>query len=177
MRWVTAGAAGFVAAAMLGCGAAEVATERLGITARDAFLEGRTVATTWDSGAQLRWMEGVGIAGTGAALPGVGEWRLHYTAPGRNAGLVVTVGSVDTGQEERSPTSPPGFVLGAERVAEPFIDSPEALSHVLAERGGAVPETATAMLVPGQPQQWVITFPDDTRRWLLDARTGQLRSP
>jgi hypothetical protein len=177
MRWMTVVAAGAVTAAMAGCGAAGVAAGRLGITARDAFLEGRTVAATWDAGAQLRWMEGVGISGAGVALPGGGAWRLHYTAPGRNAGLVVTVASVETGQEERSPTSPPGFVIGAAQVAEPFIDSPEALSLALAARGGPVPETATAMLVPGQPQQWVITFPDDARRWRIDAGTGQVIAP
>jgi hypothetical protein len=177
MRGLRGLVAAVAATATMGCGAAAVPAERLGVTARDAFLEARTVAATWDAAAQLRWMEGVGISAAGVALPGVGQWRLHYTAPGRDMGLMVTVGSVETGQEERSPTSPPGFVLGAERVREPFIDSPEALSRALAARGGAIPETATALLVPLQPQQWVITFPDDDRRWRLDSGTGQVVSP
>jgi hypothetical protein len=174
MRFVRAVGVGVITAGVAGCGAAGLAPGEMGVTARDAFLEGRTRAATWDAGARLRWMEGVGISSAGMALPGVGQWRLHYTAPGRDLGLVVTVGSVETGQEERSPTSPPGFVIGAERVAEPFIDSPEAVSRVLAARGGAVPETATMLLVPTVPPQWVITFPDDTRRWRLNAGTGEV---
>jgi hypothetical protein len=160
-----------------GCGAAGLTPAQLGVTARDAFVEGRTRAATWDPAARLRWIEGVGISAAGTALPGAGQWRLHYTAAGRQQGLVVVVAPVETGEEERPAASPPGFVIGDRTVPDTWIDSPEALSRILASRGDAVPEQATLLLVPTQPLQWVITFPEDGRQWRLDAETGQVRTP
>jgi hypothetical protein len=172
MRWM-APVAALAMLSLAGCGPARLASD-LGVTARDAFLEGRTRAATWDTGARLRWMEGVSIAPAGAALPGAGFWRLHYTAPGRTNGLVVTVGALETSEEERAPASPPGFVIGDRALPDTFMDSPEVLTRVLAIRGGSVPERATALLVPTEPPQWVVTFPDDARRWRLDASTGEV---
>jgi hypothetical protein len=176
MRRLTLVGVAFAVAAA-GCGPATVPREALGVTARDALLEGRTRAATWDAAARLRWLEGVGISGTGVALPGAGEWRLHYAAPGRAAGLVVRVGSVETGEEERAPASPPGFVVGEATVPDTWLDSPDVLRRVLAERGGAVPEQVSILLVPAQPLQWVVAFPDEARRWRVDARTGQVLTP
>jgi hypothetical protein len=163
--------------ALTGCGAAGLAPSELGVTARDAFLEGRTRAVTWDTGARLRWIEGVGISAAGVALPGAGQWRLHYTAPGRTAGLVVVVAPLETGEEERAPMTPPGYTLGDARVPDTFIDSPEAMTRILAVRGGAIPERATLMLIPGDPTRWIASFPGEARQWRLDARTGQVLTP
>jgi hypothetical protein len=160
-----------------GCGAAGLSPAELGVTARDAFLEGRTRAATWDTGARLRWVEGVAISPAGVALPGAGQWRLHYTAPGRQAGLMVVVAPIQTAEEERAPTWPPGFTIGDATVPDTFLDSPEVLTRALAVRGGAIPERASLLLVPGDPLQWVVSFPDEARRWRLDARTGQVLTP
>jgi hypothetical protein len=162
-----------------GCGAAVggLAPGDLGVTARDAYLEGRTRAATWDGAARLGWMEGVSIAATGMALPGAGFWRLHYTAPGRASSLVVTVGALQATEEERSPMSPEGFAIGDRRVGDTWIDSPEALARALASRGGGVPESVSMVLVPVDPLQWVITIPGEARRWRLDAATGQVVTP
>jgi hypothetical protein len=168
---------GVVLGGLGGCGAAGVAPGDLGVTARDAFLEGRTRAATWDSGARLRWLEGVAISPAGVALPGAGQWRLHYTAPGRQAGFMVVVAPLQTREEERAPATPPGHVIGEATVPDTWVDSPEALTRVVAVRGGAIPERASLLLVPGQPLQWVVTFPDDARRWRVDAGTGQVLTP
>jgi hypothetical protein len=164
------------AALLAGCGPAaeRLAPADLGVTARDAFLQGRTRAVTWDPAARLRWMEGEAVSPAGAALPGVGQWRLHYTAPGRTDGLVVVVAPLATEQEEGPPVSPPGFVLGDAALGEEWEDSPQVMGRVLAAGGGTPPERATMLLVPAQPVQWVITFPEEARRWRLDARTGQV---
>jgi hypothetical protein len=177
MRIVTAALAGVLVSGLGGCGAAGLAPAELGVTARDAFLEGRTRAATWDTSARLRWVEGVGISPAGVALPGVGQWRLHYTAPGRTMGLMVVVAPIQTGEEERAPTSPPGYTIGDAWVPQTFIDSPEALTRVLAVRGGSIPERATLLLVPGQTLRWIITFPDEGRQWQLNAETGQVLTP
>jgi hypothetical protein len=177
MRIFTVALAGCLLAGVGGCGAAGLSPGELGVTARDAFLEGRTRAATWDTRARLRWVEGVGISPAGVALPGIGQWRLHYTAPGRQMGLMVVVAPIQTGEEERAPTSPPGFAIGDAALADTFIDSPEVLTRVLAVRGGSIPERATLLLVPTQPIQWVVTLPDETRQWRVDAQTGQVLTP
>jgi hypothetical protein len=177
MRMLTVVLAGCAVLGVGGCGAAGLSPGELGVTARDAFLEGRTRARTWDAGARLRWMEGVGISPAGVALPGAGQWRLHYTAPGRQLGLMVVVAPLQTGEEERAPTSPPGYTIGDATVPDTFVDSPEALTRVLAVRGGAIPERASLLLVPGQPARWVVSFPEEAQRWQLDAETGRVLTP
>lgn len=177
MRILTAVLVGCAGLGVSGCGAAGLSPAELGVTARDAFVEGRTRAATWDSRAELRWMEGTAISSAGAALPGVGQWRLHYTAPGRQMGLMVVVAPLQTGEEERAPSAPPGRTLGTATVADTWVDSPEVLTRVLAVRGGSIPERASLLLVPGQTLEWLVSFPDEARRWRVDARTGQVLTP
>lgn len=180
MKSLTTAALGLgLALGMAGCGLAlEGSGEgRLGVTARDAFREGGMRAATWDGNAHLRWMEGVSISSTGWALPGVGFWRLHYTAPGRAAGLVVTVGSLQVTEEEQPPAWPQGFTMGDRAVGDTWIDSPEAMTRVLAVRGRGVPESVSMLLVPEVPLQWVVTIPEDPRRWRLNAVTGEVVTP
>jgi hypothetical protein len=177
MRALTVAAVGMAVALAAGCAPAAVSPGELGVAARSAFLEGRTRAATWDQGARLRWMEGVGISSAGVALPGVGQWRLHYTAPGRTPGLVVTVTSLEAMVEERAFAPPAGLNIGDRAVGDTWIDSPEAMTRALAARGEAVPDRATMLLAPETTLQWVITIPDEARRWRLDAQTGQVINP
>jgi hypothetical protein len=177
MNRVTGMVAGAVVLLASACGPAGLTPGELGVSARSAFLEGRTRAATWDSGAQLRWMEGIGISSAGVALPGVGQWRLHYTAPGRTSELMVTVTSLESMSEERAPTQPQGFNIGTRTVGDTWIDSPEAMTRALAARGGSIPERAGLLLVPEETLKWVVTFPEEARRWRLDARTGQVITP
>jgi hypothetical protein len=174
-RWTVA-ALGALVLAPSACGPAVRLGEEFGVTARDAFLEGRTRAVTWDPGAQLRWIEGRNLSGAGLALPGEGEWRLHYTAPGRTQGLVVTVTSLESGAEESPPVSPPGVAIGDEVLAETWLDSPESLAHALAARGEPAPEQVGMHLVPTRPARWIVRVPDETRAWYVDARTGEVVS-
>ncbi len=162
-----------------GCGPAtgRLSPTELGVTARDAYLEGRTRAGTWDDNAGLRWMEGVSISSAGLALPGVGHWRLHYTAPGRPAGLTVTVAPLETSEEERAPVSPPGYTVGQASIGDTWLDSPEVLRRALAARGASPPERVTALLLPLDPLQWIVIIPDEARRWRLDASTGEVVTP
>jgi hypothetical protein len=175
--WAAMGLALGVSLGLTGCGTAGLTPSELGITARDALVEARTRAGTWDSNARLRWVEGLGITPAGVALPGAGQWRLHYTAPGRQVALVVTVAPLQTGEEERTFAPPPGYEIGQSGLPDTWMDSPQTLARILAVRGGGVPENATMLLVPGQPEQWVVMFPDDGRRWRLNAQTGEVLTP
>jgi hypothetical protein len=171
------GLAVVLGSAACGAAAGRLSPGDLGVTARDAYLEGRTRATTWDGSARLRWMEGVSISSTGMALPGSGFWRLHYTAPNRASGLVVTVGALQATEEERSPTWPEGFTIGDRSVSGTWVDSPEVMARVLSARGTGIPEDVNLLLVPETTLQWVVTIPGEARRWRLDAATGQVITP
>jgi hypothetical protein len=178
MRWMTLGGSIMLAAGLAACGPAlDQLGEEFGVTARDAFLEARTRAVTWDADARLRWMEGENLTGAGLALAGEGTWRLHYTAPGRTQGLVVTVTSLESGAEERPPTPPPGVAVGDRALDETWLNSPEALARLLEVRAGSVPDQVHMTLVPTRPAQWVVRVPDDARTWRVDARTGEVLTP
>lgn len=173
MRALTIAAVG-LALALSGCGAAvdRIPPSRLGITARDAYLEARTAARVWAEDARLRWLEGVGIDAAGLALPGQGEWRFHYTAPGRSGEVLVRVGPLETAQEERPASSPPGYVIGDNALDGVWVDSPDVAAAVAAAAGEAFP--ATLLLVPTRPAQWIVRAGDGDGRWRVDAGTGEV---
>lgn len=159
------------------CGAAtgSIAPEALGLTARDAFLQARTEARSWSGDARLRYVEGTGITAAGQALEGTGEWRFHYTAPGRTGELLVRVAPLALIAEERAATSPPGFVIGDNALGGSWVDSPRALDAVLDARTSpaAAGVAASLLLVPTVPARWVVRFPEEgSARWLVDAETG-----
>ncbi len=166
-----------LALGLAACGAAtaSIAPEDLGLTARDAFLEARTEARSWSADARLRYVEGTGITTAGQALEGAGEWRFHYTAPGRTGELLVRVAPLSLIAEERAATSPPGFVIGQNALSGSWVDSPRALSAVLDARGGsaAADLAASLVLVPTAPSRWVVRFSDEgSARWVVNAETG-----
>jgi hypothetical protein len=161
------------------CGAATAAIPpgALGITARDAFLEARTEARSWSRDARLRYVEGSGITASGQALQDAGEWRFHYTTPGRTGELLVRVSPLVLTAEERAATSPPGYVIGDEALDGSWVDSPEAIQTVLDARSdvAAAGLAAELLLVPTRPARWVVRFPaQGSARWVVDAQTGVL---
>lgn len=177
MKFGATAAALLTAGALAGCGSAagSIPSERLGITARDAFLEARSVARGWDAGARLRYVEGEGIAANGVAPAEGGQWRFHYIAPGRTGELLIRVSGLQTESEERPATSPPGYVVGENVLGASWIDSPAALGAVLQAREGGAPGAATLLLVPTRPEQWVVRFPDvASERWRVNAETGEV---
>lgn len=165
-----------LALGLAACGAAtaSIAPEDLGLTARDAFLEARTEARSWSGDARLRYVEGTGITPSGQALEGAGEWRFHYTAPGRAGELLVRVAPLSLIAEERAATSPPGFVIGQNALSSSWVDSPQALSAVLNARGSSAADLAASLvLVPTVPSRWVVRLSDEgSARWVVNAETG-----
>ena len=161
-----------LALTLAGCAAAaaEIPPSSLGVTARDGFLEARTVARVWDADARLRYVEGLGIGPAGLALPDAGEWRFHYTAPGHGDELLVRVKPLETVQEERPATSPPGYVIGDNALDEGWVDSPQVMAAVQAEGGDLA--GATLLLVPTRPPRWVVRAEGEQERWQVDANTG-----
>lgn len=159
------------------CGAAtaSIPDTALGVTARDAFLEARTEARSWSTASRLRYVEGLGIAATGQALPDAGEWRFHYTAPGQAGELLVRVTPLGLETETRSATSPPGYVIGDNALSTSWVDSPAALATAMAAAGDDAGAAAQMLLVPTNPVRWVVRFPDEgTARWVVNAETGAL---
>lgn len=159
-----------------GCGAATegIAPDALGISARDGFNEARTEAAGWDPQARLRYVEGLGVSSSGLVLPDQGEWRFHYTAPGRSGELLVRVAPLEIVSAEQPATSPPGYVLGDNVLGTSWVNSPAALEAVLSERGGGG-EAAEMVLVPTSPARWVVRFPAaGNERWTVNAETGAL---
>lgn len=177
MRLTAAVAAALVGAGVSGCGSAagSIPTGELGVTARDAFVEARSVARGWSGDARLRYVEGLAITASGQALPDGGQWLFHYTAAGKTGELLVRVTALETAAEERPATSPPGYVLGDNALSASWIDSPAALAAVLETRDGGVAAAASLLLVPARPEQWVIRFPDaGSERWRVHAGTGEV---
>lgn len=159
------------------CGAAtsRLPAGDLAMTARSAYLEARTDARSWNAGATLRYVEGLGITADGRAVQGTGEWRFHYTAPGQPGELLVRVTPLEMVREERAATSPPGYVLGENALGESWVDSPAAMAAVVGARpGAAAPVTAAEMLlVPTRPARWVVRVPaEGSARWIVNAETG-----
>lgn len=168
-----------LAMALAACGSAagRIAPDILGVSARDAHTEARSVARVWSQDARLRWVEGEGINPEGIAVPDGGAWQFHYTAPGKTQALYVRVQALDTDSEERPPASPPGFVIGDNDLSTDWVDSRIAMQAVAAAAGQAVSAPVSMLLVPTRPEQWVIRVGDARERWRVDAATGEVVSP
>lgn len=163
---------------LTGCGSASggIAAETLGVSARDAHTEARSVATVWSSSAQLRWVEGEGISASGVALEGEGAWTFHYTAPNRTEGLAVRVMPLQTTSEERAATSPPGIVIGDNAVGTSWVDSRVVVGSIAAS-SEAPPAPLSMLLVPMQPQRWIVRGAEGDARLEVHAETGEVISP
>ena len=164
-------------AALVGCGAASegVGPGELGVSARDAFLEARSVARTWDADARLRWVEGKSIGADGVALPEAGAWQFHYTAPDATRALVVQVAPLETGSEEQPFSSPPGYVIGDNDVGTSWIDSRAVMDAVRAAASEAPSAPVSMILVPTRPEQWLVRD-DGGARWRVAAENGEVLS-
>lgn len=167
-----------LAITLLGCGAASgrIAADALGVSARDAHVEARSVATVWSSSARLRWVEGEGISASGVALAGEGAWTFHYTAPNRSEGLTVRVMSLQTTSEERPATSPPGIIIGDNAVGTSWVDSRVVMGSISAS-GASVSAPLSMRLVPMQPERWIVGGSGSETRWEVHAETGEVLSP
>lgn len=176
MRFVTTILIAAAAAGLAACGAATSAIPpgELGITARDAFLEARTIARSWEGDARLRWVEGEGVSRTGRVLPGAGGWRFHYTAPDRRQELVVTITPTAEASEESAITSPPGYIIGDNGLGSDWIDSPDVMAAVVRDADAPAEGTASLVLVPSNPPRWLVRFEEGTRRYAVHAVTGAL---
>ncbi|NIP83006.1 MAG: hypothetical protein GWM90_28770 [Gemmatimonadetes bacterium] len=170
-------AAGTVALLFAACGAATegIPPEALVVSARDAYVEARSVARSWDGAARLRYVEGEGVAATGVVAPEEGIWRFHYTALDRPQELVVEVSALETASAERPETSPPGYVIGDNALGASWIDSREVV-EAIAAAGTAPAGPLSLLLVPTRPAQWVVRSAGDGR-WRVHAETGELLSP
>lgn len=144
----------------------------LGVTARDGYVEARSVAGSWSGQARLRYVAGDSIAASGAALPDQGVWRFHYTAPDRTGELMVTITSLTVESEERPVTSPPGYIIGDSALGTSWLDSPRAMEGVVAGVGGPVEGAVSMLLVPTRPSRWVVRTGD--RRVEIHAETGEV---
>lgn len=165
-----------VAVTLAACGSAvgRIPTDALGISARDAYVEARSVARSWVPDAELRWVEGVGIGADGIARPQVGSWEFHYTAPGQTRELFVRVDPLESAAEERPVTGPPGYVIGDNALGASWIDSREAAAAVAAEAPAGLTGSLSLLLVPMRPAQWVIESEDGGVRWRVHAETGEV---
>jgi hypothetical protein len=163
-----------LAIGLAGCGSATsgIAPGALAITAQDAFFEARTAARVWDPGARLRYVEGLGVDANGRTAPETGEWRFHYTASGKTGELLVRVAPLATEQEERAATSPPGYVLGDNALDDDWVDSPLVLEAVNATNASV--GSATLLLVPTNPSQWIVRPTEGDGRWRVNAETGEV---
>lgn len=172
----------FVTAALammlVGCGSAagRLAPGALGVSARDAFTEARSVARVWSADARLRWVDGDGIDVSGVALPDRGVWQFHYTAPGHSRQLLVRVLPLETTSEERAPSSPPGFVIGDNALGTSWIDSRAVMQTVAAASPGAASPPTSMLLVPTRPEQWIVRG-ENGERWRIHAETGEVLTP
>lgn len=171
--------AAILALTLAGCGAAagRIAPEVLGVSARDAYTEARSVARVWSPDARLRWVEGEAINPAGIALPDGGSWLFHYTAPGRTRALFVRVQALDTNSEERPFSSPPGYVIGDNSLSTEWVDSRIVMGAVAAAAGEPVSAPVSMLLVPTRPEQWVVRVGEAGERWRVDAATGEVVRP
>lgn len=171
--------AGVLAVTLAGCGSAanRIGAEALGVSARDAHSEARSVARVWSSNARLRWVEGTGIDAGGIAIPGQGVWRFHYTANDQSQELVVQIQALESASEERAPTSPPGIVIGDNALGGSWIDSREAMDAVRTADTGATAGSYSMLLVPTRPEQWIVRVADASDRWHVHAGTAEVLQP
>lgn len=162
-----------LATTLAGCGVASegLAPGALGVSARDAYLEARSVARSWDADARLRWVEGKSIGADGVALPESGSWLFHYTAPGR--ALVVRVTPLETGSEEQPFSSPPGYVIGDNAVGTSWIDSRAVMDAVRTAASDPPSAPISLILVPTRPAQWLVRA-DGGARWRVTAESGEI---
>lgn len=160
-----------------GCGsaAARIAPGDLGVGARDAYVEARSVARSWAPDARLRWVEGDDIGTDGVALPERGAWTFHYTAPGELRELAIRVLPLETVSEERPVSGPPGYVIGENTLGTAWLDSRSVMERVAAAAGSALDAPVDLLLVPTRPPQWIVRT--DGRRWRLHAETGEVLEP
>lgn len=167
-----------LAAAVAGCGSAagRLAPGALGISARDAFTEARSVARVWSADARLSWVEGEGIGAAGLALPDQGAWHFHYTAPGHTRQLLVRVLPFETASEERAPSSPPGYVIGDNVLSTSWIDSRAVMQALAAASPSGAPAPASMLLVPTRPEQWIVRD-GSGERWRVHAESGEVLTP
>lgn len=168
-----------LAMTLVGCGSAagRIASEALGVSARDAHTEARSVATVWSSNAQLRWVAGEDISASGVALRDEGSWTFHYTASDQSQGLVVQVRSLQTTSEERPPSSPPGIVIGENALSGSWIDSRVALGSLMTSAETTISAPVSMLLVPTRPEQWIIRPAESDDRWHVHAETGEVMRP
>lgn len=168
-----------LAVTFVGCGSASgrIASETLGISARDAHTEARSVATVWSSSAQLRWVAGEGISASGVALRDEGSWTFHYSAPDQSQDLVVQVRSLETASEEQAHSSPPGIVIGENRLGSSWIDSRVAMGALMASAETSIAAPVSMLLVPTRPEQWIARSAESGDRWHVNAETGEVIRP
>lgn len=172
--------AAVLALTLAGCGAAagRIAPDVLGVSARDAYTEARSVARVWSPDARLRWVEGEGINPMGIALPDGGSWQFHYTAPGKVQALSVRVEALEeTRSEERPFASPPGLVIGDNTLSTAWVDSRVVMAAVTAAAEQPVQEPVSMLLVPARPEQWIVRVGDEPERWHVEAATGEVVRP
>lgn len=163
--------------ALAGCASAtgQIAPGALGVTARDAYIEARSVARSWSADARLRWAAGDHVAPDGIALPDDGRWEFHFTAPDESDELLVRVLPLETTSEEQPATSPPGYVIGDNALDEAWIDSP-AVMDAVQDAGATVSARASLLLVPTRPARWLVRVADGPR-WQVNAGTGEVLAP
>ena len=155
------------------CGGAGAGYEAgLRVSARDAYREARLQALSWDSDAYLRFVEGDAISPDGYADPtGGGHWRFSFDRPRDNEQLLVSVAPADEATRTRPRQSPPGYVVGSNRLGTDWIDSPRAAE---AARAASLPadQAISMLLVPTSPAMWIVSLGD--RRWRVNATSGTL---
>lgn len=163
---------------LVGCGSASgrIAPGSLGVSARDAHVEARSMATVWSSSARLRWIDGEAINANGVAVEGEGAWTFHYTAPNRSTGLTIRVMPLQTTSEEQPATSPPGVVLGENAVGSTWVDS-RVVAGSISASGAALAGPLSMRLVPMQPQRWIVAGSESNARWEVHAETGEVLNP
>ncbi len=168
-----------LAVTLVGCGSAagRIAPDLLGVTARDAYTEARSVAHVWSPDARLRWVEGQGINAEGIALPETGAWQFHYTAPGQTRELLIRVMALETDSEERPATSPPGYIIGDNALGTAWVDSRRVMEALAASRPDSLPATVSMLLVPTRPEQWIVRSDEGGERWRVHAATGEVLTP
>lgn len=168
-----------LAVTVSGCGAASerIAPSALGVSARDAFIEARSMARVWSPDARLRWVEGEAINPDGIALPGSGAWTFHYTAPGTSGQLAVRVMPLETVSTEQPFTSPPGIVIGDNALGTSWVDSGVAMAAVAEATARPAAPAGSMLLVPTRPEQWIIRAADTGERWTVHAETGEVLNP